>query len=199
MTLSEVLHPEYLISCCTHSGESNLVMLCGQWPGQPATTGQIQRMNGIAQMPPAQQQPQPQRQQQAGKSLSDPDVPVGNNGWDNVNSDLIVHVDDVLHGADGSQCVSSPLVHASYMLAEGWRLQRIVIIILQQATAATGAATRLRPTERCATFCQRPMTLLGPNTLAGIVSVLAFEISEFTAKSHRSLTRMVISVEYGQL
>ena len=90
-------------SVSTHFSAHDLVMICGQWLGQSATTEQIQRMNGIAQMPPAQQQPQPQRQQQAGKSLSDPDVPVSNNGWDNVNSDLIVHVDDVLHGADGSQ------------------------------------------------------------------------------------------------
>lgn len=42
-----------------------------------------------------------------GKSLSDPDVPAGNNGFDNANCDLIMHVNDVLLGAENNR-YSSP-------------------------------------------------------------------------------------------
>jgi hypothetical protein len=38
------------------------------------------------------------------KSLSDPDVPAGNNGWDNANCDLIMRVNDVLGGVEGNRC-----------------------------------------------------------------------------------------------
>mmetsp|Transcript_18996 Transcript_18996/g.57387 ORF Transcript_18996/g.57387 Transcript_18996/m.57387 type:complete len:1080 (-) Transcript_18996:272-3511(-) len=79
-----------------------------QWAGQPVTA-QAQHANGAAHMGAPHQQQHSQSQQQTlpqqrrGKSLTDPDVPAGNNGWDNVNSDLIMHVDDVLLGSDGSQ------------------------------------------------------------------------------------------------
>lgn len=37
------------------------------------------------------------------RSLTKPDVPQGNSGWDNENSDLIICVDDELASADGAR------------------------------------------------------------------------------------------------
>lgn len=45
-----------------------------------------------------------------GKSLSDPDVPAGNNGFDNANCDLIMHVNDVLLGAESNRYDSQPRI-----------------------------------------------------------------------------------------
>ena len=38
------------------------------------------------------------------RSLTKPDAPHGNSGWDNENSDLIIYVDDELSSADGARC-----------------------------------------------------------------------------------------------
>ncbi len=55
---------------------------------------------GAAYGPPAaafQTPPKPRH------SLTKPDVPQGNNGWDNENSDLIISIDDELASADGAR------------------------------------------------------------------------------------------------
>lgn len=65
-----------------------------QWPASQAVD------MGATYVPPAaafQTPPKPRH------SLTKPDVPQGNNGWDNENSDLIISIDDELASADGAR------------------------------------------------------------------------------------------------
>lgn len=68
--------------------------VASQWPASQPTDG----ARPFATSGTAFQAPPKTR-----RSLTKPDAPHGNSGWDNENSDLIIHVDDELSSADGAR------------------------------------------------------------------------------------------------